>query len=159
MELPRLHGIVPPLPTPLNADETIDRDALVSLVESHLRAGVHGLWVLGTRIWRRSPPLGIAATTGHAGCKTWVMLDEPLPTSGLVALMFGTRWMAMLFGIAFFSHQLGGFLGVWLGGLVYERTGSYDIVWWLSVLFGILSALINLPIVEKPVARPVLAPA
>ena len=75
------------------------------------------------------------------------------PTSGLVALMFGTRWLAMLFGVAFFSHQVGGFLGVWLGGLVYERTGSYDLVWWLGVLFGVLSALINLPIVEKPVAR------
>ena len=67
--------------------------------------------------------------------------------------MFGTRWMAMLFGFAFFSHQVGGFLGVWLGGLAFEKTGSYDIVWWLSVLFGVLSAVINLPIVEKPVVR------
>jgi predicted MFS family arabinose efflux permease len=75
------------------------------------------------------------------------------PTSGLVALMFGTRWMAMLFGIAFFSHQVGGFLGVYLGGYLYDRTGSYDIVWWLGVLFGVVSALINLPIVEKPVPR------
>lgn len=75
------------------------------------------------------------------------------PTSGLVALMFGTRWLATLYGIAFFSHQIGGFLGSWLGGVMFERTGSYDIVWWLSVLFGILSAVINLPIVEKPVAR------
>ena len=79
------------------------------------------------------------------------------PTSGLVALMFGTRWLTMLFGFAFFSHQVGGFLGVWLGGVVFERTGSYDLVWWLSVLFGVLSAVINLPIVEKPVQR--LAPA
>ncbi len=86
-------------------------------------------------------------------------LSSVPPTSGLVALMFGTRWMAMLFGIAFFSHQVGGFLGVWLGGVVYERTGSYDPVWWLGVLFGVLSAIINLPIVEKPVARPALAPA
>jgi predicted MFS family arabinose efflux permease len=75
------------------------------------------------------------------------------PTSGLVALMFGTRWMAMLFGIAFFSHQVGGFLGVYLGGYLYDRTGSYDVVWWLGVLFGVISALLNLPIVEKPVAR------
>jgi MFS family permease len=81
------------------------------------------------------------------------------PTSGLVALMFGTRWLAMLFGFAFFSHQVGGFLGVWLGGLLFERTGSYDAVWWLSILLGLLSAAINLPIVEKPVARPVAAPA
>ena len=75
------------------------------------------------------------------------------PTSALVALMFGTRWMAMLFGFAFFSHQVGGFLGVWLGGILFERTGSYNVVWWLSVLFGVLSAIINLPIVEKPVVR------
>jgi MFS family permease len=79
------------------------------------------------------------------------------PTSGLVALMFGTRWLAMLFGFAFFSHQVGGFLGVWLGGLLFERTGSYDAVWWLSILLGLLSAAINLPIVEKPVVRPLAA--
>jgi MFS family permease len=86
-------------------------------------------------------------------------LSSVPPTSGLVALMFGTRWLAMLFGIAFFSHQVGGFLGVYLGGLLFERTGSYDVVWWLSVLFGVISAVINLPIVEKPVARQATAPA
>jgi MFS family permease len=75
------------------------------------------------------------------------------PTSGLVSLMFGTRWLATLYGFAFFSHQVGGFLGAWMGGLLYERTGSYDIVWWLAVLFGVLSAVINLPIEEKPVLR------
>ena len=80
-------------------------------------------------------------------------LSSVPPTAGLVAVMFGTRWMAMLFGIAFFSHQVGGFLGVYLGGLLYEQTGSYDIVRWLGVLFGVLSAVINLPIVERPVAR------
>lgn len=81
------------------------------------------------------------------------------PTSALVAVMFGTRWLAMLFGFAFFSHQVGGFLGVLIGGIAFERTGSYDIVWWLSVLFGVLSAVINLPIVEKPVVRGALEPA
>jgi predicted MFS family arabinose efflux permease len=81
------------------------------------------------------------------------------PTSALVALMFGTRWLAMLFGFAFFSHQVGGFLGVWLGGVLFEQTGSYDVVWWLSVFFGVASALINLPIVEKPVGRMAPAPA
>ena len=81
------------------------------------------------------------------------------PTSGLVALMFGTRWLTMLFGFAFFSHQVGGFLGVWLGGLAFEATGSYNLVWWLSVFFGVASAVINLPIVEKPVARPLAAAA
>jgi predicted MFS family arabinose efflux permease len=81
------------------------------------------------------------------------------PTNSLIAMMFGTRWLAMLAGFAFFSHQVGGFLGVWLGGFAYERTGSYDVVWWLSILFGVLSALVNLPIVEKPVQRIVQARA
>ena len=75
------------------------------------------------------------------------------PTNGIIAVMFGTRWLATLAGFAFFSHQVGGFLGVLLGGIVFDRTGSYDPVWWLAILFGILSALINMPIVEKPVAR------
>ncbi|MBJ6124231.1 MFS transporter [Microvirga splendida] len=82
------------------------------------------------------------------------------PTSSLVMLMFGTRYMAMLYGFAFFSHQVGGFLGVWLGGLLYEINGNYSMVWWLSVLLGLLSALINLPIKEQPVDRaPALQPA
>ena len=81
------------------------------------------------------------------------------PTSALVAVMFGTRWLAMLFGFAFFSHQVGGFLGVLLGGFVFDTYGSYNPVWWLSVFFGVMSALINLPIVEKPVMRPVMAAA
>lgn len=75
------------------------------------------------------------------------------PTSALVMLMFGTRYMAMLYGFAFFSHQVGGFLGVWLGGVLYEVYGSYTLVWWLSVALGIASAAINLPIVERPVER------
>ncbi len=59
----------------------------------------------------------------------------------------------MLFGFAFLSHQIGGFLGVWLGGLVFDAYGSYNPVWWLSVAFGVASAIINLPIVEEPVDR------
>jgi MFS family permease len=88
---------------------------------------------------------------------TW--LSTVPPTSSLVAVMFGTRWLATLYGFAFFSHQVGGFLGVLLGGIVFEKFGSYTPIWWLSVLLGVLSALINLPIVEAPVARPVAQPA
>lgn len=80
------------------------------------------------------------------------------PTSALVAVMFGTRWLTMLFGFAFFSHQVGGFLGVLLGGFVFDAYGSYNPVWWLSVMFGVLSALINLPIVEQPVGRLAASP-
>jgi MFS family permease len=81
------------------------------------------------------------------------------PTNGIIAVIFGTQWLATLAGFAFFSHQVGGFLGVWLGGVVFDRTGSYDLVWWLAILFGVLSAIINLPIVEKPVARIATLPA
>ena len=100
-------------------------------------------------------PLSALSTLVFSAVLGLLWLSTVPPTSGLVALMFGTRWLAMLFGFAFFSHQVGGFLGVWLGGLLFERTGSYDAVWWLSILLGLLSAAINLPIVEKPVVRPV----
>ncbi len=74
-------------------------------------------------------------------------------TSGLVAQMFGVRYMAMLFGFVFFSHQVGGFLGVWLGGVVFDATGSYDAIWWVSVALGVAAALLHWPINERPVAR------
>ena len=82
---------------------------------------------------------------------TW--LSTVPPTSSLIALMFGTRWLATLYGFAFVSHQIGGFLGALLGGIAFDRFGSYGIIWWLSALLGVLSALINLPIVEQPVVR------
>ena len=104
-------------------------------------------------------PASPAAAIVFGAVTGFLWLSTVPPTSSLVALMFGTRWLSMLFGFAFFSHQVGGFLGVLLGGFAFERTGSYDSVWWLSVLFGVLSALINLPIVEKPVVRAAAAPA
>ena len=79
------------------------------------------------------------------------------PTSGLVVIMFGTRYMATLFGVVFFSHQLGSFLGIWLGGLVYETQGSYDLVWWMGVALGLLAALLHVPISERP--APLFAPS
>jgi MFS family permease len=104
-------------------------------------------------------PASPFATLAFGAVTGLMWLSTVPPTSALVAVMFGTRWLAMLFGFAFFSHQVGGFLGVLIGGIAFERTGSYDLVWWLSVLFGVLSAVINLPIVEKPVARLAIAPA
>ena len=74
-------------------------------------------------------------------------------TSGLVATFFGTTWMSMLFGVVFLSHQVGSFFGVWLGGRLYDMTKSYDAMWWISVALGVLAALINWPIREKPVER------
>lgn len=74
-------------------------------------------------------------------------------TSGIVAQVFGLRFMATLFGIVFLSHQLGSFLGVWLGGYLYDRTGSYDVVWWTGVGLSIVAALLHVPINERPLRR------
>ena len=75
------------------------------------------------------------------------------PTNSLVAVFFGTRYLGMLGGIVFFSHQIGSFLGVWLGGVLYDAIGSYDSVWWLGVALGIFAAIVHWPIAEKPVPR------
>ena len=74
-------------------------------------------------------------------------------TSGLVAVMFGTRYMAMLYGIVFLGHQVGSFIGVFLGGWLFDRSGRYDLVWWLGVALGIFAAFVHWPIRERPVNR------
>ncbi len=104
-------------------------------------------------------PASPASALVYGAVTGLLWLSTVAPTNGLVVVMFGTRWLAMLAGVAFVSHQVGGFLGVWIGGFAFEQTGSYDLIWWLSVLFGVMSALINLPIVEKPVARLAAQPA
>ncbi len=98
-------------------------------------------------------PTSVIVTCGLLGL-LWLS-TIPL-TSGLVATFFGTTWMSMLFGFVFLSHQVGSFLGVWLGGRLYDLTGSYTAMWWISVALGVVAALLNWPISERPVAR--LAP-
>jgi MFS family permease len=116
---------------------------------------IYSARALSIAVFIMMPP-STTATLIFGAVTGLLWLSTVPPTSALVALMFGTRWMTMLFGFAFFSHQVGGFLGVLLGGYAFEYWGSYNPVWWLSVFFGVLSALINLPIVEKPIER--LAP-
>ena len=77
------------------------------------------------------------------------------PTNAIVAQIFGVQYMSMLSGFVFLSHQLGSFLGVWLGGRLYDATGSYDVVWWIAVALGVFAALINLPVRETPIVRAV----
>ena len=74
-------------------------------------------------------------------------------TSGIITVVFGPHYMSMLYGIAFFSHQIGSFLGAWLGGRLFDAYGSYDIVWWISVALGFIAALMHMPIKEKAVQR------
>ncbi len=75
------------------------------------------------------------------------------PTNAVIAQMFGVRYMSMLGGIAFLSHQFGSFAGVWLGGKLFVETGSYTVVWWIAAALGLLAALINLPVREHEVVR------
>lgn len=80
------------------------------------------------------------------------------PTNAVIAQIFGVRYLSMLGGFVFFSHQIGSFLGVWLGGKLYDATGNYDVVWWICIALGIFAALVNLPVRETPIVRPGLAP-
>jgi len=95
------------------------------------------------------------ATTiyGFAAVMGILWLSTVPLTSGIVAQVFGLRFMATLFGFVFLSHQLGSFLGVWLGGYLYDRTGSYDVVWWTGVALSVAAALLHMPINERPLRR------
>jgi MFS family permease len=97
-------------------------------------------------------PLTIIIFSGVLGL-LWLS-TVPL-TSGLVAVLFGPKYMTTLFGFIFFSHQVGAFLGAWLGGVVFDIYGTYDIIWWLSVALGLLSGILHWPIDEKTaIVRP-----
>ena len=74
-------------------------------------------------------------------------------TSGLVARVFGPRYLGALFGVVFFSHQIGGFLGAWLGGYLFDLTGSYEQVWLIAVALGVLAAILHWPIADSPIER------
>ncbi|HCL87191.1 MAG TPA: MFS transporter [Comamonadaceae bacterium] len=76
------------------------------------------------------------------------------PTNAVVAQIFGVQHLSMLSGFVFFSHQIGSFMGVWLGGYLYDRTGSYDVVWYLAIALGVAAGLVNLPVRESAIARP-----
>ena len=80
-------------------------------------------------------------------------------TNAIVAQIFGLAHFSMLGGFVFFSHQIGSFMGVWLGGYLYDRTGSYDVVWFVSIALGVAAALVNLPIKESAIGRSPLAQA
>ena len=95
------------------------------------------------------PPTPTSAYLFSAAMGLLWLATVPL-TNGIIAQVFGVAYLSMLGGFVFFSHQIGSFLGAWLGGLLFDRTGSYDLVWWISIALGVVAMLINLPINERP---------
>jgi MFS family permease len=98
-------------------------------------------------------PLSPASVYVFAGVMGVLWLSTVPPTNALVAQIFGVAHLSMLSGFVFFSHQIGSFMGVWLGGYLYDKTGSYDLVWYIAIGLGVAAALINLPIKEVAIAR------
>ncbi|MGE0735719.1 MAG: MFS transporter [Alphaproteobacteria bacterium] len=132
-----------------------------SLVAGNLATRFSKRWMLTWIYFLRSImiaiylllPITATSTLIFASAMGLLWLSTVPPTSGLVAHMFGVRYMASLFGFVFFSHQLGSFAGVWLGGYLRDATGSYNSSWWIGAALGIFAALVHLPIKEAPVPR------
>jgi predicted MFS family arabinose efflux permease len=125
------------------------------LPKRHLLAAIYLLRALAIVVFLAVPltPWSVYVFSAAIGL---LWLSTVPPTNAIVAQIFGPQYMSMLGGFVFLSHQIGSFLGVWLGGVLYDASGSYDIVWWLSVALGVFAALINLPVRETAIARPVL---
>ncbi len=119
------------------------------LPKRYLLAGIYTLRTLVAAAFIMLPITPTSVVIFSISMGTLWLATVPL-TSGLIAHIYGLRYMGTLYGIVFFSHQLGSFLGVWLGGRMYDLTGDYTAVWWVGVGVGAFSALIHLPIRERP---------
>ena len=104
-------------------------------------------------------PLSPASVYIFASVMGLLWLSTVPPTNAAVAQIFGVAHMSMLSGFIFMSHQIGSFMGVWLGGFLYDKTGSYDVVWYIAIALGVFAGLINLPVKEAPIARSAAVPA
>ena len=104
-----------------------------------------------------SVPLTPMSVYVFAAVMGFLWLSTVPPTNAVIAQIFGVRYLSMLGGFVFLSHQVGSFMGVWLGGRLYDATGSYNVVWWIAVALGVFAALVNLPVKEHALTR--LTPA
>lgn len=104
-------------------------------------------------------PVSVYSTVAFAAVIGFLWLSTVPLTMGLVTVMFGTRYMATLYGFVFLSHQVGSFFGVWLGGRIHDWTGSYDLVWWMSIALGLFAFIVHLPIREARAQSFALKPA
>jgi len=128
------------------------------LAKRHILATIYALRSLAIVLflWLPLSPVSVYVFSATMGL---LWLSTVPPTNAVVAQIFGVQYLSMLGGFVFFSHQVGSFLGVWLGGVLYDRTGSYDVVWWIAVALGVFAALINLPVREAAIARGAAATA
>ncbi|MBX3602000.1 MAG: MFS transporter [Rubrivivax sp.] len=128
------------------------------LAKRHILAAIYLLRAVAIVLFLAAPltPWSVYVFASVMGL---LWLSTVPPTNAIVAQIFGVQFMGMLGGFVFLSHQVGSFLGVWLGGVLYDATGSYDVVWWIAVALGVFAALINLPVRESPIARPAAQPA
>ncbi|WP_034409984.1 MFS transporter [Derxia gummosa] len=122
------------------------------LPNKFLLSGIYVLRALIIAGWL-ALPLTAASTYVFAAAMGFLWLATVPLTSGVIATVFGVRYLGMLSGFVFFSHQVGSFLGVWLGGWLYDRRGNYDVVWAITIALGVFAGLVNLPIRERPMAR------
>ncbi|PPE66205.1 MFS transporter [Caldimonas caldifontis] len=128
------------------------------LAKRHILAAIYFLRSVAivAFLWAPLTPMSVYVFSAVMGV---LWLSTVPPTNAVVAQIFGVQYLSMLGGFVFFSHQIGSFLGVWLGGLLYDSTGSYDIVWWIAVALGIFAALVNLPVRETAIQRAAAAAA
>jgi predicted MFS family arabinose efflux permease len=119
----------------------------------YLLSAIYGLRAVAIVLFISVPlsPLSVYAFAAVIG---FLWLSTVPPTNAVVAQIFGAQHLSMLGGFVFLSHQVGSFLGVWLGGKLYDATGSYDVVWWLAIALGIMAMLANLPVRESAIVRP-----
>lgn len=123
------------------------------LAKRHILAGIYLARSVAITLFLLVP-LGPASVYVFASVMGFLWLSTVPPTNAVVAQIFGVQYMSMLGGVVFFSHQVGSFMGVWLGGRLYDATGSYDLVWYIAIALGVFAALANLPVRETPIARP-----
>ncbi|MBL8289753.1 MAG: MFS transporter [Rubrivivax sp.] len=128
------------------------------LAKKHILAAIYGLRAVVITAFVLAP-LSAASVYVFSAAMGLLWLSTVPPTNALVAQIFGVRHMSMLGGFVFLSHQIGSFLGVWLGGRLYDATGSYEVVWWITVALGVAAMLINLPVRETAIVRPALKSA
>ncbi len=126
------------------------------LQKRHILATIYALRALAIVIFI-SLPLSPASVYVFSATMGLLWLSTVPPTNAIVAQIFGVQYMGMLSGFVFLSHQLGSFMGVWLGGRLYDSTGSYTVVWWLAAVLGVFAAVINLPVRETAILRPAAA--